>query len=169
MNKVNNKGFTIIEIILSFSFIMIISVGLFMSATNYKNKQQEVASKRDLESYKMNIISDIHKVVDEKGVVNIDTVTNGKLLELEFNDMSTVDIIKNEDGKGITINKGGNNITVYDLKEKEISTVKSISLQTSEIDIGTSKAKIYKITIEIEHNELGDFPINIVLPVFSKS
>ena len=59
MEKINNKGFTIIEVILSFSFIMIISVGLFISATNYKNKQQQESAKRDLETFKMNIISEI--------------------------------------------------------------------------------------------------------------
>ena len=168
MNKMNNKGFTIIEIILSFSFIMVISVGLFISATNYKNKQQKESAKRNLESYKMNIISDIHKEIDEKGLKSMKTISNG--IRITFSDNSTMSITKNSDFRGVLFDKGENGKQNYILKDSGISVINNILLESNkDIVIGTSKANLYKITIEVEHGELGVFPINIVLPAFSIS
>ena len=171
MNKVNNKGFTIIEIILSFSFIMIISVGLFLSATNYKNKQQLESLRRDLETYKMNIITDIHKEIDKRGLESIEK-DHGFII-LNFYDGESMQIVKLIDlvgNSGVAFEIDVNNKKSYYLNDSS-SIISDIELVTSNrINFGASKkGYIYKINITVHNDKIGDYPISIVLTSFSNS
>ena len=48
MKKLNNKGLTIIEILLCFVLVVTITVGLFSMLNAYKNKEQLTSDKNEI-------------------------------------------------------------------------------------------------------------------------
>ena len=48
----NKKGFTVIELIMSFVFVSILTTSLFMAVMNYKTKEREVKVQKEVESFK---------------------------------------------------------------------------------------------------------------------
>lgn len=166
MKEMNNRGFTIIEIIMSFSLIMILCVGLFLTATNYKNKQQLESSKRALQTYKTTLTADIQKDITEKGLKEIKTCTsiNNNCYELVFYDSTSKKIQKSLDK---SILYGNVN---YSVKEQSLTNIGKITLkQTTKnfTSFSTGKSTIYKLTIEINHQEINDnYNIEIVASSF---
>ena len=56
MKKINNKGFTIVELIVTFALVMTISLGLFKVIDSYRLKQQRASYKKEMINYKNEII-----------------------------------------------------------------------------------------------------------------
>lgn len=172
MKTMNNKGFTLIEIILSFSFIMVICIGLFVTANNYKNKQQLESSKRDLQTYKTTLLTDIQKDITEKELKEITECTSiSNCYELSFND-NTQKVIQKDSSSKVIIYGG----IKYPVKEESLTTIGTLSLIQSEQDVttlkyaSTGKGVIYKLTIPISHQEVTDnYDIVIVTTAFKSS
>lgn len=172
MKKVNNKGFTLIEIILSFSLIMVICVGLFVTANNYKNKQQLESSKRDLQTYKVTLFTDIQKDITDKGlekIIKCSSISN--CYELSFKD-NTKKVIQKDSSSKVIIYGG----IKYPVKEETLTTIGTLSLIQSEQNVrtfkyySTGKGVIYKLTIPIRHQEVTDnYDIVIVATAFKSS
>ena len=95
LGKVNNKGMTIIELILCFAIVSVIVIALLNTVMNYKTKEQLEDTKKTIISYK-NVItkviqSDIIyndlagvKVLEPTGKASSDT-TETWSVELTFN------------------------------------------------------------------------------------
>lgn len=165
MKLVNNKGFSIIEIIICFAFTMVIAIGLFLIASNYKTKQQLESSKRDLQTYKTTLVFDIQKDITEKGLSKIETCDSiDNCYEITFNDETQKIIQKTSK----TIIYG--NID-YPLKEQALTTIGSFSLKSQEHTATTQgwtgTATVYKLLIPINHSEITeDYNIEIIATAF---
>ena len=61
----NNKGFTVIELVLSFAFVSVLSVSLFAVVINYREKQQESSIETKLLSYKSKLIVDVQNDIQK--------------------------------------------------------------------------------------------------------
>lgn len=60
MKKMNNKGLTIIEIVITFSMIMFFAIGLLFIVVSYRNKVSVSLKKLDLDTFKNNLTQDIN-------------------------------------------------------------------------------------------------------------
>jgi len=58
--KLNKKGFTVVELVLSFSLVMILAVSMFAVINNYRIKQKKESVKRELVTYINKITKDIY-------------------------------------------------------------------------------------------------------------
>ncbi len=72
MRKIDNKGFTVIELILSFTLVMILSVGMYKMVANYRDKSQLEAIRSEMIDYKTKIIADIENDISEKFLDTVD-------------------------------------------------------------------------------------------------
>lgn len=71
MNKLNEKGLSIIELIVTFALIMIIVSGLLTIIMNYRGRMQTELKRLDLVSYKNNLTKDIQQDIMDKGLQEI--------------------------------------------------------------------------------------------------
>ena len=62
----NKKGFTIIELIVSFAFVSILTASLFAVVINYKEKEQDVSVETELLSFKYKITIEIENDIQKK-------------------------------------------------------------------------------------------------------
>lgn len=71
MVKLNNKGISIVEVVVTFSLIMIIVCGLLVIVANYRNKAQVSFQRLTLDTFKDNITRDVYSDILEYGVKEI--------------------------------------------------------------------------------------------------
>ena len=67
----NNKGFTVIELIMSFIFTSILALSLFSAIVLYKSKQVDARIEADLIAFKSQITIDVQQDIQVKGLKNI--------------------------------------------------------------------------------------------------
>ena len=87
----NNKGFTVIELVLSFAFVSALTVSLFALVINYRDKEKEVSDKSKVNDYSNVITSIVQKDIETKILKNVEYcvesgTTLNKCVELEFQD-----------------------------------------------------------------------------------
>ena len=87
----NKKGFTVIELILSFAFVSILTVSLFTLLMNYKTKEQHAADLTELNQYKDNMTMLIQNDIEQKLLKKVEYCMNGteripKCVDLYFHD-----------------------------------------------------------------------------------
>ena len=148
-----------------------------MSATNYKNKQQKESAKRDFETYKMNLISDIYNDINEKGLSKIEEKETNKKYTLHFCNGNSKNLEISSDSKSIIY---GNN---YSLKNPNNSNINKIELITAgpytktteyhyqsggiqQTEYRYTRLTTYNITINIEDQLLVNQKIKLVLSSF---
>ena len=83
--KLNCKGVSIVEIIVTFSMIMVMVVGMFSIVINYRNKASITLERMKMDTFKNTLTRDIQNDILELGVEKIEAGT-GKCLER--NDLS---------------------------------------------------------------------------------
>lgn len=176
MNNINDKGFTAVELIISFTLVMFIAIGMFSLVTNYRSRQQVESTKKEILTFKTKITQDIQKDIYERKVKNITSCGN-KCVNINFMDGITKKIsVETEE---ITINDSGTNFKFktfyisyggvkYKNPEPKFLTVTNNSILTSTTTSDDLKSgKIYKINIDLKHEELkDDFVIRIVVGLF---
>jgi len=73
MRRYNNEeGFTVIELVLSFSLVMFLAVAMFAVVNNYKNREQKETVNRDLLTLKTTLTQDIYEDINSKKVKKIE-------------------------------------------------------------------------------------------------
>ncbi len=87
----NNKGFTVIELILSFAFVSVLTISLLSLVMNYRQKEIYAADITELTRFKNNITMMIEKDIEQKLLKKIDYCTSGgnvvnRCIVLTFND-----------------------------------------------------------------------------------
>lgn len=174
----NNKGFTITELIVTFVIVMSITLGLFAVVDNYRERQQKATYRKELNSYKNEIVKIIQDDVLYKGVKKIEGIKvndeNGESfnqgIKITFKD----DTSKDDTSKELKVNNS-------EIKYGDISypfpnnfvkftddIIFSDSGEFENLNEGLNKRilnkRIYSINIELTHTELtGEvFDINIV-------
>ena len=66
--KLNNKGMSIVEIVLTFAIIMIITTGLLVIVVNYRNKVSVSSERLTMDTFKNNITQDIYDDIYKYGL-----------------------------------------------------------------------------------------------------
>ena len=71
MNRLNNKGMSIIEVVVTFALIMFLVVGLLVIVMNYRNKVSISLKQLTLDTFKNNLTQDINHDILTKGLKEI--------------------------------------------------------------------------------------------------
>ena len=87
----NKKGFTVIELILSFAFVAVLTVALFSLVMNYRKKEQYAEEVTELTAYKNNITMRIQNDIEQKLLKDVKYCTSGgsrvnRCVEFTFQD-----------------------------------------------------------------------------------
>lgn len=72
----NNKGFTLIELIISVVLIAIIIIPTYAIILNFKNRQQIASDKQELSKFKNLITSDIEDDILQYGLIKLEKVNS---------------------------------------------------------------------------------------------
>lgn len=182
--KLNNKGFTVIELVLSFLFVTILSISLYQIVVNYKEKSQLESIQSELINFKTKVIIDIETDITkyflkdmsycmkDGAIVNkcVDlTFGNGTTKRLEILTEKKKNEIKWENGGAQTfeyivpyIRYGGVKYSIPDAKYVSIVADYMFTKTTPE-DSLENKHALYKINIPIKHMDFeGTFDIEVV-------
>lgn len=187
--KLNNKGFTVIELVLSFLFVTILSISLYQLVVNYKEKSQLESIQSELINFKTKVIIDIERDITKYFLKNMDYCTTtdatgkekivNKCVDLTFGNGTTKrlqilsetkkDEIKWENGGEQTfeynvpyISYGGIKYSIPDAKYVSIVSDFMFTKTTPE-DSLENKHALYKINIPIKHMDFRDtFDIEVV-------
>lgn len=76
MYILNKKGMTVVEIVLTFSIIMIITVGMLLIMVNYHNKVAVSLERLRMETFKNNLTQDIYSDILKLGIERIEEATD---------------------------------------------------------------------------------------------
>ena len=102
MVKLNNKGMTTIEILVSFVLVAIISSSLYTSVTNYNNKRKLESTKLQINTYKNLLTKEIQDDLIKNGLVSVQKYEN-KVGEM---DIYVVDLeLKDHTVKRLVVNR----------------------------------------------------------------
>ena len=71
--KLNNKGVSIIEIVLTFALIMVMVIGMLTIVFNYREKASISLEKLDMDTFKNTLTKDIQDDILANGVAEINT------------------------------------------------------------------------------------------------
>ncbi len=72
LKKMNNKGFTVVELIASFVFTSILAITLFAAVMNYKDKQTDSIITTELLAFKSQVLIDIETDIQKRGLYSIE-------------------------------------------------------------------------------------------------
>ena len=161
----NNKGFTITELIVTFVIVMSITLGLFAVVDNYRERQQKATYRKELNSYKNEIVKIIQDDVLYKGVkkiegINVNDESFNQGIKITFKDdpasYKELKVNNSEIKYGDISYPFPNNFVKF--------TDDIIFSDSGEFEFEDRKKRIYSINIELTHTELtGEvFDINIV-------
>ena len=74
--RLNNKGMSIVEVIVTFSLIMFLVVGLLVIVVNYRNKMSVSLERLKFDTFKNNLTQDINNDILTKGLKEIKDDSN---------------------------------------------------------------------------------------------
>ena len=181
--KLDKKGFTVIELILSFILVMFLAISLFALVNNYKNRQQIESIKRGMVKLQNDLTEDIYLDTIQKKVKNINYCLdysvnpNGEIIkqcvDINFLDGSKkqlkieqIEEQVEEDGTTFefeTVNflYGGRKYKNPD--PKFVKVVSDYMLTSTTEEDSLEYGKIYHIKIRIAHQDLEkEYVIDIV-------
>lgn len=72
MKKLNNKGMTSIEVLISFVVVVMISVSMYTTVNAYQNKQQVESFKEKIITYKNLLTKEVNDDLIKKGLIAVD-------------------------------------------------------------------------------------------------
>lgn len=177
----NNKGVTVVEILVSFVLISVIVVGMMNVVYLYRGKISTSNYKKQLITYKNTLTKDIYDDILTKKVKSVEEVKelNGRGIKFTFSDNSTkileisdtskVDGIKNKYiAYGRNDSEGGQIYKIYeefpaevtDLEKYESLKFTTNSIILTEDNLGTDV--VYHVDIGINHVDMiEDFGIHL--------
>lgn len=176
MKKLNNKGFTVVELVVSFVLLSILVVGMLGIVLQFRTEAYLSNRKLDLTRYKDTVTKAIQKDIIKYGVQDIsyckdasnNTITS--CVVLTFKNSTTKNLqVSNFDVHNRYILYGGQKFPIEEVVKRENAVIgdatihlpdnSSINLKTRAV--GTSN--IYKIEIPIVADDIAqDFGIFIV-------
>ena len=153
----NNKGFTLVEMLVSFTLSMVLIVILFQLIINLKELYVASGIKTELLNKQYLITNKIYTDLNEKKVTKIENCEDSPVcVEFTFTDGNTKKIEVDKTTK--TLKYDG-----YIIKLKNDSEIKTININTTDSE---SNKNIFNVNIEIKNNQFNNtnFGINIVYP-----
>lgn len=183
MLKLNNKGFTVVELIMSFLFASILALSLFSVIISYRDKQMDTTIENKILDFKAKLIMDVQKDIQLRGLKEINYCSDGssgieaRCLILTFNDDTTkrfslkertlADVIKDDEGHTLDeftyrypyITYGD---LVYEIPDAtNVYINDDYILQKTSLEDGIESGTVlYKINFNMSHEDL-DTDVNI--------
>ena len=71
MTKLNNKGMTIIEILLCFVLVTVISGSIYSTVNAFSNQKEEETAKQKIYTYKNLLTREIEDDIIKKGLIKV--------------------------------------------------------------------------------------------------
>lgn len=181
MKKLNNKGFTVVELLVSFIFVFTMAFSMYELLFSYREKQNEESIKSQLIDYKNQVTLAIQNDIYEKKLKNIDYCTYGstikdKCIVLNFNDNTSKQLAiesgKREiNGEDYPISYIVYGDLIYESPDAPLLDFKSdymLYITHASDNLEEKNVNIYKISIPIYHNELkGNYGISIVAVAYN--
>lgn len=177
--KLDNKGFTVIELILSFTLVMFLTLGMFALVNNYRAREEKESVRKELLAYQNTLTQDIYNDTLERKVKsmnyckdNNDQVIN-QCINIDFLDGTSKELqIKNREIEteedGTTFSYSTFNIiyggVAYENPEPKFATiVNDYILTMTTVDNNLEKGVIYKIKIRIKYQDIDDeFVVEVI-------
>lgn len=183
--KLNNKGFTVVELIASFVFSSILAISLFAVIINYRDKEEDSSIQTDLLAFKSQITIDIEKDIEKKGLKEIKYCTDargnriarcivlsflrGESKTFEIKEEGKVETLEGLNGSDTSFSYTIPYLTYggirYDIPDSANINVRSdYLLEMTTVNDGLeSNTPLYKIRVILVHNDLdADIDISIV-------
>lgn len=167
----NNRGFSVIELILSFSFVMILALGMFSIVTNYREKQRYASLVKDMTGYRTRITLAIQNdiidnVLERAEYCSTALGTNTDCVALYFKNGTAkkLEILsanyKDEDDNTYTSKYISYDGIIYETSEPQFTTIKPEFMLEQTVGNGLHtqipSLTIYKINIPVYHEDLDD-------------
>lgn len=91
MKKLNNKGITIVELIISFSILMVIAIGMLNVVNEIRSLANEKLENKKIVEFKNDLYKDFHKLMMTKGFKSLDDCSTSNVVckEIIFDDDSS--------------------------------------------------------------------------------
>ncbi len=177
--KLDNKGFTVIELTLSFVLVMFLTLSLFALVNNYRVREEKESARKELLAYQNTLTDDIYKDTVERKVNHISNCkdSSGSIIkqcaDIVFQDgtakrlqVREEKVEAEEDGTHFTYSTfsivyGG---VKYENPEPKFATVVDdyiLTMTTPEnkLEYGV----IYKLKIRIKYQDIDDeFVIEVI-------
>lgn len=178
MKTLNNKGFTVAELIVTFVLVMSISIGLFKIVDSYRQRQQKESAIKEIDSFRNEILKAVYDDINKYGVKlikGIDSIGKSKCngynqgVLIEFKPSENTESNEKEFCVGKEgIKYGG---VLYKKPSSFITfTNNIIYLDSGEMTFSNNsdaKKRIFSINVEIKHSELKN-PIKLNIVATSK-
>ena len=165
----NNKGFTVVELVISFLFVTIICLSMYALIVNYKDRAIIESLKSELTTFQATLTIDIRKDIERKILKEIKNCsgheTTNDCIDLYFEDGTNkkLEILKEiltdvvgEETHSYTISYivyGGIRYSIPDAKFVTVQDELLLNASTSE-DALETKTTLYRIKINIKHQEI---------------
>ena len=176
MRKLDNRGFTVVELTLSFIFVFTIAFSMYELLFNYRVRLNEESIKSQLMDYRNEITLAIQNDINEKTLKNIEYCKQGsniidRCLVLNFNDNTSKQLAVEDgtteyDGNLYETNYISYGGIIYESSDALLLEYRPnyMLYNTYEADeLEDENIRVYRISIPIYHNDLeGDYGINIV-------
>lgn len=175
MKKLNQRGVTTIELIITFSITLVLATSIFKSAVNFSERMALESNKLQINNYKNIVTKEIQNNLIENKVKNV-TINSNKstFASIDFtfkdNNISTLEIRTDYDNIYEIKYRTSRNVPfdLYELpnigllEKDDGSKTKALSFENISI---TNNNNIFKLKIKLNHPDLPDhYNINIVLP-----
>lgn len=146
----NNKGFTILEVVISFSFVVIILGSMFTIVLNYQEKNENEKVRSDLITFKNQLLEIVYEDIIKNSIERVDTCSDNteKCFLIVTNSSSFRFEYENIEGKSY-INYKGNRYMIPDSQNGLIK----VSNFICNFDVLN---KVYSVNIPISHYEFTD-------------
>ena len=153
----NNKGFTLVEMLVSFTLSMVLIIILFQLIINLKDLYVASGIKTELLNKQYLMTNKIYTDLNEKKVILIQSCVDSPVcVEFTFSDGTIKKLEIDKTNK--TLKYDG-----YIIQLKNDSSINTININTT---ISESNKNIFNINVETKNNQFSNmnFGINIVYP-----
>lgn len=175
-----NKGFTIIELIVSFAFVMVLSLSLMSLLISFKSKSQYTSMEGNLESYTVNIYGTVMKDINNNTLINVSpcnsecknndkaclkmTFFNGKEKLLKVREA------EEDDKKYLFYSYGGVDFIPPDKHFTKINLEENTTCKANSYKLGTKQSGLQTIHIKwpLVHDDIVDreFGVDIATIIY---
>lgn len=189
IRKLNNKGLTVVEILVCFSIVVVIVMSMFKVVNNQKAKQEIESTKNSMLTYKNEVTKTIEEdIIDGSGVKSCtiedtpgksNTYTLGytlmddsqrKLIITQYSDCDENSETKDVESESDAVSDCHEKNYIEFYKDNKIEDKFEIpdiyTLRFNDVQI-TNKNSFLKIYVGFRHNDLGNkySALDIVIPI----
>ena len=144
----NNKGFTLVEVIVSFGFVIILLGSMYAVYNSYQGSTSKESIKLELETYKNSMIQIIYDDIIKNNMTSITSCNNNdKCIDINSKDKSyRLEVIEEDE---LYLSYDGIKYMIPDSQNGLIDVDNFICSYNS-------SDKVYNVKIKLNHSELSE-------------